>query len=250
MGMGMSSMSSEVREHVQKEITDLKTMINNEITGLRTEINNDNAETYAGLLKAVDDKIATLSEKMSLQVQMKATPRMINEITEPLREELKKLKDRNSKLQQTELTDKDSLLILKDHMNEIQRKFEHHVTHADVKELEARVTELEALTAPTRGMGPATLRKNTREDDYGESAPTRGMGPATLRKETTEEDHSESSPSPAERIRDARGAKTSVRGLKSWENYEQNGKRRMQGHSLSTITESQANKNPYLLLLE
>ena len=55
MGMGMSSMSSGVREHVQKEITDLKTMINNEITGLKTEIYNDNAETYAELHKRIPE---------------------------------------------------------------------------------------------------------------------------------------------------------------------------------------------------
>ena len=226
MGMGMSSMSSGVREHVQKEITDLKTMINNEITGLKTEINNDNAEIYAGLLKAVDDKIATINEKMSMEVQMKATPRMIDDVTKPLREELKKLKDSNSNLQQTEITDKEALSVLKDHMNDIQRKFEHHVTHADVKELEERVLELEGIIASTKGMSPATLYEVPRKPPSNSS----GL------------------------IKRARGAKMEQRLAPTRSDRSPQSERR--AGFLEPIIEqgeqsqSQANKNPYLLFLE
>ena len=243
MGMGMSSMSSDAREHMQKEIADVKAIINNEIKGLRTDIKNDNAETYAELLKAVDDKIAIINKKMSMQPQMKDIPPLIDDLTEPLREELRKLKDSNSNLQQNEITDKEALSKLNNHIDEIQRKFDHHVTHADVKELEARVAKLEARTAPTRGMGPATLPQDTHEDAYDESAPTRGMSPAKLDGVSESEASSERSTDSAAIIRDARGAKEPRR------NFSHRNNRR--SSVLETIREnSQANKNPYLLRLE
>lgn len=218
MGMGMSSMSSGVREHVQKEITDLKTMINNEITGLKTEINNDNAEIYAGLLKAVNDKIATINENMSIY----ATLPMINAVNDaikPLREELMKLQDRHSNLQQTEITDKESLSKLNIHMNEIERKFKDHVTHTDVKDLEERMAKLEAIIAPTREMSPATLGKVSKKEDFPER-----------------------SPNSADLIRNIRGAKEIRRNSRPGKNRRES--------FLDTLTESQANKNPYLLFLE
>ncbi len=207
MGMGMSSMSSEVREHMQTEITRLKEMIN-----------NDNAETYAGLIKAVDDKIEIINEKMS----MYATLPMINAVNDaikPLREELMKLQDRHSNLQQTEITDKESLSTLKIHMNEIERKFKDHVTHTDVKHLEERMAKLEAIIAPTREMSPATLGGVSKNEDFPER-----------------------SPNSADLIRNVRGAKEIRRNGRPGKNRR--------ASFLDTLTESQANKNPYLLRLE
>lgn len=219
MGMGMSSMSSEVRDHIDKSINELQAEIH-------SAINNNNKEVVAAqvgeLSSKIEKHIESIKQKMvdlEERTEMKADPKMVTDITEPLLEAMKILEHRNSKLQQSEITDQDSLLTLKDHMNEIQSKFEHHVTHADVKELERRVVELEALTAPTRGMGPATLYEDTTEDDFREG-----------------------STNSVDLIRNARGAK---------KQYGDSYKKRRRANSLPSLPkQSQANKNPYLLLLE
>lgn len=215
MGMGMSSMSSDLRDHIDNSIKELQAEIHQ-------AINNNNEVVVAAQVEKLSSKIKKHTESITRKMldleertEMKADPKMVTDITQPLLEAMKILKHRNSNLQETEIKDKEALSMLKDHMNEIQRKFEHHVTHADVKQLEIRVAELEAMISPTRGMSPATLYEDKTEDD--------------LREQSTNS---------ADLIRDIRGKKLHDR------------KRRRAALLPPIADQSQANKNPYLLLLE